>query len=342
MTLTDAPARLEVGGVGLCALTERDVVAAVRERWRAGQGGSIITVNVDILRTLSHDPDLRKLIADASLVVADGMPLVWAARLMGHPLPERVTGSSLVFSLADAAARDGRSIFLLGGARGVPEASADVLRARYPELRVVGALAPPFGFDATEDGMDHVVRAVRAAEPDLVLVGLGFPRQERTIERLRQALPQAWYLGCGAGIPMAAGQFRRAPALMQRLGLEWLHRLALEPRRLAGRYLRDDAPFALAMMVVALRARRRTAPPDDRLRGSALSAPVPGKEVRPLAVVIVTYASAGVVAGCLEALPAALEGAGDARVIVVDNASPDDTLDVVRRVAPQARIVRRA
>src|SRR5262249_1899351 len=161
------------------------VVVQVRERWRAGQGGSIITANVDIVRAASRDTDLRKLVAGASLVVADGMPLVWAARLMGHRLPERVTGSSLVFSLAEAGALDGRSIFLLGGEPGVPEATARVLQSRYPGLRVAGVFAPPFGFDATEDGMDRVVRAVTTAAPELVLVGLGFPKQERTIERLR-------------------------------------------------------------------------------------------------------------------------------------------------------------
>lgn len=342
MMLVDAAARLEIGGVGLCALTERDVVARVREQWRTGQGGSIVTANVDIVRAASRDADLAELIAGASLVVADGMPLVWAARLMGRRLPERVTGSSLVFSLAEAAAVDGRSIFLLGGDPGVPEATARVLRSRYPGLRVAGTCAPPIGFDATEDGMDQIVRVVTAAAPDLVLVGLGFPKQERTIQRLRGALPEAWYLGCGAGIPMAAGQFRRAPVLMQRLGMEWLHRLALEPRRLASRYLRDDLPFALTMLAAALRTRLTRWRPDGVPLVSAPTAPIPRDEVPPLAVVIVTYASAGVVADCLEALPAALEGAGDARVIIVDNASPDDTLALVRRVAPQAEIVRRA
>jgi N-acetylglucosaminyldiphosphoundecaprenol N-acetyl-beta-D-mannosaminyltransferase len=89
---------------------------------------------------------------------------------------------------------------------------------------------------------------VTAAEPDLVLVGLGFPRQEKLMEQLRAALPGAWYLACGGGIAMAAGAVPRAAPLMQRLGLEWLHRLALEPRRLAGRYLRDDLRFVLALL----------------------------------------------------------------------------------------------
>jgi N-acetylglucosaminyldiphosphoundecaprenol N-acetyl-beta-D-mannosaminyltransferase len=144
----------------------------VRERWRHGQGGDIVTANVDIVRAASRDAELAELVAGASLVVPDGVPLVWAARLSGHTLPERVAGSALVFSLAEAAAADGRSIFLLGGDPGVPEAAARVLQSRYPGLRVTGTLSPPFGFDTTEDGMAQVVRAVVTATPDLVLVRL--------------------------------------------------------------------------------------------------------------------------------------------------------------------------
>ena len=143
--------------------------------------------------------------ASGSLVVADGMPLVWAARAGGQVLPERVTGSALVLSLSAAAAADGRSVFILGGAAGVPDKAAEALRLRSPDLRVVGTDSPPFGFDRTAEGVRQAVAAVVAAAPDLVLVGLGFPKQEKLIEQLRRAWPNAWYLACGGGIPMAAG-----------------------------------------------------------------------------------------------------------------------------------------
>lgn len=343
MTVLNSPARLDIGGVGLCPLREAEVVARVREEWRAGRGGTIVTANVEIVRAAARNRSLAELVANASLVVADGMPLVWAARLTGEKLPERVAGSSLVFSLSEAAAADGRSVFLLGGDPGVPEAAAGTLQGRFRGLRVVGTAAPPWGFEKTEHGMDEVVNAVVAAAPDLVLVGLGFPKQERTILRLRESLPNAWYLGCGAGIPMAAGQFRRAPVVVQRFGLEWLHRLALEPRRLARRYLWNDLPFAIALLSTALRRRLALSRRCGHGSSARTSAQPPDATVqrRPLAVVIVTYASAGVVADCLAALPAALRDAGPARVVVVDNASPDDTLDVVAQVAPQAEVIRR-
>jgi N-acetylglucosaminyldiphosphoundecaprenol N-acetyl-beta-D-mannosaminyltransferase len=240
--------RVQVGNFWFDALTEREVIEAVREAWAAGRGGSIITVNVDVARMASRRPELAKLVASGSLVVADGMPLVWAARAGGQALPERVTGSSLVFSLSAAAADDGRSVFVLGGADGVPDKAAEALRLQSPNLRIVGTDSPPFGFDRTDEGVQRTVAVVVAAAPDLVMVGLGFPKQEKLIEQLRRAWPNAWYLACGGGIPMAAGVTPRASLLVQRLGLEWVHRLILEPRRLAGRYLRDDVPFAIELL----------------------------------------------------------------------------------------------
>jgi exopolysaccharide biosynthesis WecB/TagA/CpsF family protein len=240
--------RVQVGNIWFDALTEQGVIEAVRQSWAAGRGGSIITVNVDVARLATKRPDLADLVAAGSLVVADGMPLVWASRVGGQVLPERVTGSSLVFSLSAAAADDGRSVFILGGAEGVPGKAAEALSLRSPNLRVAGTDSPPFGFDRTDEGVRRAVGAVVAAAPDLVLVGLGFPKQEKLIEQLRRAWPNAWYLACGGGIPMAAGVRRRASPLVQRLGLEWVHRLILEPRRLARRYLRDDLPFAIELL----------------------------------------------------------------------------------------------
>lgn len=252
--------RVPIGALWLDALTEQEVVDTVREGWAAGQGGSVIPVNVDVARTVRLRPNLAGLLDGGSLVVADGMPLLWAARAAGQALPERVTGSSLLFSLSAAAAADGRSVFLLGGAEGVPEKAAEALRARFPDLRVAGTESPPFGFDQTPEGAQQAIATVAAATPDLVFVGLGFPRQERLIGQLRQAWPSAWYLACGGGIPMAAGITRRASPLVQRLGLEWAHRLAIEPRRLARRYLRDDLPFAIGLLARAAMRRFARSP----------------------------------------------------------------------------------
>ena len=240
--------KVKVGNLWLDALTEPQAVDVVRTAWAERRGGSIFTVNVDILRAAVRQPALADLIAAGSLVFADGMPLVWAARVSGNALPARVCGSSLIFSLSEAAAADGRSVFVLGGAEGVPDGAAKALKSRWPDLRVAGVNSPPVGFDQTDEGLGRTLATVAAAGPDLVFVGLGFPRQERLIEHLRPALPHTWFLGCGGAIPIAAGVLPRASPLAQRIGMEWAHRLLLEPRRLAGRYLRDDLPFAAALL----------------------------------------------------------------------------------------------
>jgi N-acetylglucosaminyldiphosphoundecaprenol N-acetyl-beta-D-mannosaminyltransferase len=238
-----------VGGLWFDALTEEQVVDLVRGAWAGGRGGSIVPVNIDVARAAARNAQLADLIARASVVVADGMPLVWAARAKGDRLPERVAGSSLIFPLSAAAAADGKSVYLLGGAEGVPEQAAEALVARSADLRIAGTSSPEFGFDNTREGARRAVAAVAAAAPDVVFVGLGFPRQERLIELVRQELPTAWCLACGGGIAMTAGAVPRASPVLQRLGFEWVHRLALEPRRLARRYLRDDLPFALALVI---------------------------------------------------------------------------------------------
>jgi N-acetylglucosaminyldiphosphoundecaprenol N-acetyl-beta-D-mannosaminyltransferase len=253
--------RVQVADLWFDAFTEREVIDFVSDSWAAGHGGSIITVNIDIARAAVRSSTLAELVSTGSLVVADGMPLVWAARAAGDELPERVAGSSLIYSLSEAAALQEKTVFLLGGADGVPDKAAQALVERFPRLRIAGTDSPPFGFDKTDEGVQRVAAIVTAASPALVFVGLGFPRQEQLIERLRQELPNAWFVACGAAIPMAAGVFRRASRRMQRLGLEWMHRLALEPRRLARRYLRDDLPFAARLLVHSLWtrfSRRRT------------------------------------------------------------------------------------
>lgn len=235
-------------GLAVDALTEAEVVAHVLGELDEGRGGRMVPVNVDVLRAVSLDPDLKRLVRGASLMVADGMPLVWATRLSRTPVPERVTGASLIFALTQAAAGQGRSIYLLGGAPGVPQEAGAALCRRHPSLAVAGTDSPPLGFDATDAGIDAVCARLAAAAPDIVYVGLGFPKQERLIARVASELPSTWFVACGAAIAFAAGAVQRAPRWMQQAGLEWLFRLATEPRRLAQRYLVHDLPFAASLI----------------------------------------------------------------------------------------------
>ncbi|GAA4906530.1 hypothetical protein GCM10023223_24670 [Stackebrandtia albiflava] len=242
-----------VGGLAFDAVTQAEVVDRVRAELRRGRGGRIVTPNVDILRQTRRSPESRDHVTAGDLVVADGAPLVWASRLAGSALPERVAGSDLIWSLSRAAAEDGRRVFLLGGAPGGDRATAaraaDRLIATLPGLHVVGACSPPMGFDADPAVLRSLVDDMVSARPDVVFVGLGFPKQERVIARLAGALPRAWFLGCGAAVDFVAGNRRRAPRWMQRGGLEWLHRLAAEPRRMFTRYMVHDAPVAAGLLL---------------------------------------------------------------------------------------------
>ena len=240
-----------VAGVDFDVLSERQVVARIIGDSEDGRGGWVVTPNIDICRQLRHDPAARELISGASLVVADGMPLIWASRLRGDPLPERVAGASLIFTLSEAAAASGKSVYLLGGAPGVPARAAAALGRRYPGLMVAGVHAPPFGFDREPGEIEAIAARLARAKPDIVFVGLGFPKQERVIAALAPGLPAAWFIGCGAAIPFAAGTLPRAPHWMQLLGLEWIHRLITEPRRLFHRYLVNDVPFALRLLLTS-------------------------------------------------------------------------------------------
>jgi N-acetylglucosaminyldiphosphoundecaprenol N-acetyl-beta-D-mannosaminyltransferase len=249
--------RVQLDGTGIDRITEDEVVAVVREALAHGRGGRIITPNIDVLRQAQRDPEARRFLADADLIVADGMPLIWASRLGGRPLPERVAGSSLIWSLSTGLGRDQRSIFVIGGIPRGDESTdgatraADRLAAACPGLRIAGTLCPPFGFERDPATYADVCAKVVDAQPDLVFVGLGFPKQERVIERLRADLPDSWFIGCGAAVNFVAGDIDRAPRWMQRTGLEWAHRLGTEPRRLAERYLRHDAPYALRLLAQA-------------------------------------------------------------------------------------------
>lgn len=253
--------RVLVDGVPFDALTEDLVVDRVMGALADGRGGAVVTPNVDIHRRLRR-PEFRDVVDGADLLVPDGMPLVWASRLAGTPLPERVTGASLIWSLSAGAAANRRSVYLLGAASGVAETAAQRLVARLPELSVVGWYSPPLGFETSPAQMEAVAVRLREAQPDLVFVALGFPRQERLIARMREVVPSAWFIGCGASVDFVAGRVRRAPHVVQALGLEWVFRLVQEPRRLARRYLVDDAPHAVALLARA--AALRIAPRSNR------------------------------------------------------------------------------
>jgi N-acetylglucosaminyldiphosphoundecaprenol N-acetyl-beta-D-mannosaminyltransferase len=206
---------------------------------RSGQRGYICTVNVAILMMMRSDPWLRRFIERASLVVADGEPLVWVSRLQGTPLPERVTGIDLVDELCALAVRQDFGVYFLGAEREVIEAVAARLAERHPGLTISG-FADGY-FDAEE--AERRAAAIRESGAKILIVGMGVPRQERFIEDHWDELGVGLAIPVGGSFDVIAGAARRAPRWLQRIGMEWSFRLAQEPRRLWKRYLVTNTQF---------------------------------------------------------------------------------------------------
>lgn len=251
-----SPRRVRIGGVPIDALTLEEAIDAVDQLVARRRGGSVFTPNVDHIVLCQDDAALRAAYQAASLSLVDGMPVLWASRLLGRPLPEKVSGSDLVVPLARHGAARGWKFFLLGGAPGVAERAKKRLEDDIEGIRVVGTLAPSIDMRARSATRADVVGVVRDSGADVVFVGLGAPKQELWIHESVEALRPAVMLGIGATLDFLAGAVPRAPAWMSRGGLEWLYRLAREPRRLWKRYLVRDPRFVAVLIEELLQGRK--------------------------------------------------------------------------------------
>lgn len=261
------PRRIQLFGVEIDALRMAEAVEQVLawieradDRCRYA-----VTPNVDHVVMLQSHAELRAAYAAADLALADGAPLVAVSRLLGCRLPQRVAGSDLVPALFEAAhQRDcPLRVFLLGGESGVPERATENIHLAWPSVEVVGTCSPPLGFERDARQNAAILEHVRASEADLLLVGLGAPKQELWVYEHREQIAAPAALCIGATIDFLAGHRRRAPRWMRRCGLEWAYRVSREPRRLGRRYLRDAVIFP-RLVWRELTVRRR--PPADGLR----------------------------------------------------------------------------
>jgi N-acetylglucosaminyldiphosphoundecaprenol N-acetyl-beta-D-mannosaminyltransferase len=238
---------VSVADIDLAALSELEVEELVCDRLRRGKGGWLITANLEHLRQARADPIARDLVSRASVVVADGMPIVWAASLAGTPLRGRVAGSDLIWTLCRRAAATGLSVYLLGGPEGAAAQASERLRQMYSGLRVCGTWSPRVAKAPGKQEAQEIAERVAVTRPDIVFVGMGFPKQDLLIDLMRNECSATWFVGCGVSIEFVAGLVPRAPAWAQRAGLEWLYRLWREPRKLFARYIVHDIPYALSL-----------------------------------------------------------------------------------------------
>jgi N-acetylglucosaminyldiphosphoundecaprenol N-acetyl-beta-D-mannosaminyltransferase len=200
----------------------------------------VSTVNLDFLVEAQRDSEVAAILRSTGLNTPDGFPVVVLGRLAGAPAKGRVTGADLVPAIIELAARNDLTVFLLGGEDGSNSLAAVRLRARFPDLRVEVCEPPRASLEDMDN--DRILRHIDAVRPDLLLVAFGHPKQEKWIYRHRTRLPMV-AMGVGCSLDLIAGKQRRAPLVMQRLGLEWGFRLRAEPRRLARRYLKDGLWF---------------------------------------------------------------------------------------------------
>lgn len=240
--------RLRLGRLDVHAVTFTEALDRIGAMIESGRGGTVFTPNVDHVVLAEEDEGFRRAYEAADLSLADGMPVVWASRLLGAPLPEKISGSDLVMPLMARAESAGWRVFLLGGGPGVAARAAERLKSDFPQIVIAGNDAPRIDMSAPPAFRLDTIESIRAARPDIVLVGLGAPKQELWIAEAAPRLRPAVLLGIGASLDFIAGTTKRAPAWMSASGLEWLYRLAKEPRRLWRRYLIRDPKFLLILL----------------------------------------------------------------------------------------------
>jgi N-acetylglucosaminyldiphosphoundecaprenol N-acetyl-beta-D-mannosaminyltransferase len=247
------PSRVHIGTLDIDTVTFDGALREIERLVTAGRGGAIFTPNVDHVMIAERDAPLRTAYARADLALADGVPILWASRLIGPRIPEKVSGSDLMLPLLKLAAAKGWRVYLLGGADRVAYQAADILRETLG-VNVVGVDDSRIELKESAEEPE-ITQRILAAQPHLLLVALGCPKQERYIHRVRDTLGATVSIGIGASLDFITGRVSRAPVWMQRSGLEWSYRLLQEPGRLWKRYLVQDTQFLLVVLR-SLRERR--------------------------------------------------------------------------------------
>lgn len=233
-----APPTVNIWGVPFSVMNFSQVLHHVDRLIAARAPGYFITANLNYNMLTARHPELVDVNRRASFIVCDGMPIVWWSALTGRRLPERIAGSELIYALAQWASLHGQRMFFLGGAPGVAAGAARKLQERYPGLNVVGTVSPPYR-DWTPSEEEDLIRQIKEAQTDILLVALGQPKGELWLARNCERLGVPVCAQLGASFDFVAGGVARAPRWLQRLGLEWAYRLAQEPRRLAKRYAQN-------------------------------------------------------------------------------------------------------
>ncbi len=239
--------RIELFGIKIDPVTMNEAISIVFSWVDSNKKDCkfVITPNVDHVVQVQTNQALQQAYKNASLVVADGKPVVWAAKWLNVAIPETVPGSDMIPAIFDYAEMHNKPIkvFLLGAMPGVADRAKTLIHNQYSSVEVVGTLSPAFGFDKDAEASNNICEIVNQTDAQLLVLGLGAPKQELWIDQYASQLKVDAAFCVGATIDFMAGEKPRAPVWMRKVGLEWLHRAASEPKRLAKRYLVDAIQF---------------------------------------------------------------------------------------------------
>ena len=230
-------ARMKFMNTEIDNLTMQETLQAINQLIQENKSAYVVTPNVDHIVQLETNRELQEVYKNAALILTDGKPLLWIANWYGTPIKEKISGSDLFPLLCNMAAAKGYKMFFLGAAEGVAKRAAENLTMKYKGLQVVGTYSPPFGFENNKNEMDKIKNMIKASKPDILIVGLGCPKQEKFMYHHCKELGVPISLGLGASFDFEAGNIKRAPRWMANHGLEWLFRITQDPRRMAKRYL---------------------------------------------------------------------------------------------------------
>ena len=233
-------ARLKFMNTEIDNLTMQEALQVINSIIQENKNAYVVTPNVDHIVQLETNKELQDVYANASLILADGKPLIWIAKWYGTPIKEKISGSDLFPLLCDMAAKKGYKMFFLGAAEGVAAKAAENLAKRCEGLQVVGTYSPAYGFEKNPEEMNKIKAMIKKAKPHILIVGLGCPKQEQFMYHHCEELGVPISFGLGASFDFEAGNIKRAPKWMADHGLEWLFRITQDPKRMAKRYLIDD------------------------------------------------------------------------------------------------------
>lgn len=233
-------ARMKFMNTEIDNLTMDETLQAIDQLIRENRNAYVVTPNVDHIVQLETNKELQDVYANASLILTDGKPLLWIAKWYGTPIKEKISGSDLFPLLCERAVQRGYKMFFLGAAEGVAAKAAENLKKRFEGLQVVGTYSPSFGFENKPDEMKKIKQMIQETAPDILIVGLGCPKQEKFMYYHCKELGVPISFGLGASFDFEAGNIKRAPRWMANHGLEWLFRITQDPKRMARRYLIDD------------------------------------------------------------------------------------------------------